>query len=420
MQLEPLAELVRPDAVHRRLYKDPAIYDLEMDRIFKRTWVYVGHESSLPNSGDFHTMKIGTEPVIFVRAEHGDLQVLVNRCRHRAATVCQVPCGNASTFRCHYHGWTYGNDGRLMAVPFPERYDHDVRPDLGLVAAPRVESYRGLVFASFNESIAKLTDHLGPAAMSYIDRWMAHAGSHRLVALDQAHQVTVDSNWKLQVENGIDGYHGRFTHRSFFDLMQQRTGRSVAFANSLPTAQAKAFTHGNSVIDPETTNKAPLRARIATLPEADRLLAEVRAQVSEAEYEELLDALTGPGLNIGIFPNLQLIGIHIRRIDPIAVDRTVVSVRPLMLDGVPPQLNILRLRYHEMFFGPAGFGQPDDLEMFARVDLGLDDTEDEWIRLGRGYGVEESIDGMQVGNVTDETPQRAQYREWARLMRADS
>ena len=133
--------------------------------------------------------------------------------------------------------------------------------------------------------------------------------------------------------------------------------------------------------------------------------------MSEAEYEELLDALTGPGLNIGIFPNLQLIGIHIRRIDPIAVDRTVVSVRPLMLDGVPPQLNILRLRYHEMFFGPAGFGQPDDLEMFARVDLGLDDTEDEWIRLGRGYGVEESIDGMQVGNVTDETPQRAQYRE---------
>ncbi|MCU1346560.1 MAG: Benzoate 1,2-dioxygenase alpha subunit, partial [Acidimicrobiia bacterium] len=411
--------LIRADAVHRRVYKDPAIFALEMDRIFKRTWVFVGHESSLPNPGDFHTMKIGTEPVIFVRSQGGDFSVLVNRCRHRAATVCQLAAGNTSLFRCHYHGWTYANDGALLAVPFPERYDHDVRPDLGLVSAPRVESYRGLVFASFNEQVTKLDDHLGGPARQYIDRWMDHAGSHPLVALPEAHQLIVDSNWKLQVENGIDGYHGRFTHRSFFDLMQRRTGKNVAFANSLPSAQAKAFIHGNSVIDPETTNKAPLRNRIATLPEADRLLNEMRAQVTENEYEELLDALTGAGINIGIFPNLQLIGIHVRRIDPIAVDRTVVSVRPLMLDGVPPQFNTLRLRYHEMFYGPAGFGQPDDLEMFARVDLGLDDTEDEWIRFARGRDTEEAIDGMLVGNVTDETPQRGQYREWLRLMTAD-
>jgi hypothetical protein len=130
----------------------------------------------------------------------------------------------------------------------------------------------------------------------------------------------------------------------------------------------------------------------------------------------LLDGLAGPGINIGIFPNLQLIGIHIRRIEPISVDRTVVTVRPLLLADGPPEFNELRLRYHELFYGPAGFGQPDDVEMFARVDAGLDDEVDEWVRLDRGMTQEEDQGGVRVGNVTDETPMRAQYREWLRLM----
>jgi phenylpropionate dioxygenase-like ring-hydroxylating dioxygenase large terminal subunit len=413
--LENLGGLVRPGAVHRQIYKSPEVFSMEMDRIFKGTWVFVGHESEVREPGDYRTMRIGTEPVIFVRDQSGRLQVLVNRCRHRAATVCQQQSGNAQSFRCHYHGWTYRADGRLIGVPYPERYDDDVRERLGLLALPRVEAHRGVVFASFNQEVPPLADHLGPAALGYLDRWLDHCGGRPFVAHREAHQLTVASNWKLQVENGLDGYHGGFTHRSFFNLMQKRTGKSVRYASGLPTAQVKAFAHGNAAVDPETTSRQPLLNRIAALPDADRLLAELRAEAGDS-YEDLIDGLPGPGINIGIFPNLQLIGIHLRRIQPLSFDRTVVTVRPLLLRDGPAQFNELRLRYHELFYGPAGFGQPDDLEMFARVDQGLDDDEDEWVLLDRGITREEDLGDMLVGNVTDETPMRAQYREWLRLM----
>jgi hypothetical protein len=320
------------------------------------------------------------------------------------------------SFRCHYHGWTYRADGRLIGVPYPERYDSDVRDSLGLHPLPCVASFRGLVFASFNEHVAPLLDHLGPAATGYLDRWLDHCRGRRLVASSEAHQLLVASNWKLQVENGLDGYHGSFTHRSFFNLMQRRTGKSVQYASGLPSAQTKAFAHGNGAVDPETAARQPLVNRIAVLPDADRLLVDMRAKVGDEEYAMLLDDLPGPGVNIGIFPNLQLIGIHLRRIEPISVDRTVVSVRPLLLEDGPPEFNELRLRYHELFYGPAGFGQPDDLEMFARVSEGLDDEVAEWVLLDRGMTQEEDRGDMRVGNVTDETPMRAQYREWLRLM----
>jgi hypothetical protein len=226
-------------------------------------------------------------------------------------------------------------------------------------------------------------------------------------------------NWKLQVENGLDGYHGAFTHKSFFRIMERRTGKNVRFVGALPTSCSKAFRNGHSALDPEAKSQQPLLDRIAALPDATPLLAQLRAQVSEEEYDELVSILPGAGINVGIYPNLQFIGVHIRRIDPIAVDRTLVSVRPLLFKGVPPEFNYLRLRYHELFYGPAGFGQPDDFEMFSRVEKGLDDTEDSWLRFERGIHDESGEDDTRVGQVSDETPQRGQYRAWKQLMSAD-
>ena len=256
--------------------------------------------------------------------------------------------------------------------------------------------------------------------MEYIDRFLDQCRGMPLVAHRQAHRVAMRGNWKLQMENGLDGYHAGFTHRSFFDVMQRRTGASVRYASGLPTATAHAFVNGHAAIDPETSSRKPLVTRIGTLPDAQARLAAVRSAVGEQDYEDYLAGLPGAGINVGIFPNLQLIGIHVRRIEPVSVDRTVVSVRPLTVDGAPEDFNWLRLRYHELFYGPAGFGQPDDFEMFDRVEAGLDDDSDAWLRFERGYGREESPDAGQswVGNVTDETPQRGQYRQWLALMTA--
>jgi nitrite reductase/ring-hydroxylating ferredoxin subunit len=391
-----------------------------MNRIFKRTWVYMAHESELTSNGDYLTSRIGGEPVVVVRGEDGQVRVLVNRCRHRAAIVCEHPAGNAKSFRCQYHGWTYRNDGQLVGVPYPERQAPDVRARLGLTALPRVESYRGLIFASFNADVPPLTDHLGPGAMDYIDRFLDQCLGLPLVVHSQVHRIAMDANWKLQLENGMDGYHAGFTHRSFFDVMQRRTGSNVRYASSLPTATARAFRNGHCAIDPETTSRKPLVTRVKTLPEATERLESLRQEVGDDKYEGYLAGLPGAGINVGIFPNLQLIGIHIRRIEPVSVNRTIVSVRPLLVDGGPEDVNWLRLRYHELFYGPAGFGQPDDFEMFERVEEGLADSSDEWLRFERGLGEETSRDDEDtlLGNVTDEVPQRGQYRQWAALMAA--
>jgi phenylpropionate dioxygenase-like ring-hydroxylating dioxygenase large terminal subunit len=413
--------LVREDGVRREIYRDPAVFALEMERIFKRTWVFMAHESELAAGGDYLTMRIGAEPVVLVRSEDGGIRVLVNRCRHRGAVVCERAAGNAKSFRCQYHGWTYRNDGQLVGVPYPERQAADVRERLGLVALPRVESYRGLVFASFNPAVPPLTDYLGSGAIGYIDRFLDQCLGLPLVAHHQAHRIAMAANWKLQLENGMDGYHAGFTHRSFFDVMQRRLGTSVRYASGLPTATSRAFRNGHCAIDPETTSRKPLMDRVATLPEAEQRLALLRAEVGDDKYEDFVGGLTGAGINVGIFPNLQLIGIHIRRIDPVSVNQTVVSVRPLLADGAPEQVNWLRLRYHELFYGPAGFGQPDDFEMFERVEAALDDTHDGWFRFERGLGAEQAVDegDTVLGNVSDETPQRGQYRQWAALMTAE-
>ncbi|MDX6417748.1 MAG: hypothetical protein QOG28_2368 [Trebonia sp.] len=413
--------LVRDDGVRREIYRDADVFALEMERIFKRTWVFMAHDSELAASGDYLTMRIGTEPVVLVRGEDDQVRVLVNRCMHRGAIVCERAAGNAKSFRCQYHGWTYRNDGQLVGVPYPERQAADVRERLGLVALPRVESYRGLIFASFNPGVPPLTDYLGPGAIGYIDRFLDQCLGLPLVAHKQAHRIAMGANWKLQLENGMDGYHAGFTHRSFFDVMQRRLGTSVRYASGLPTATSRAFRNGHCAIDPETTSRKPLMSRVATLPEAAERLALLRAEVGDDKYEDFLGGLTGAGINVGIFPNLQLIGVHIRRIDPVSVNQTVVSVRPLLADGAPDQVNWLRLRYHELFYGPAGFGQPDDFEMFERVEAALGDTQDGWFRFERGLGAEQAVDegDTTLGNVSDETPQRGQYKQWAALMTAE-
>jgi nitrite reductase/ring-hydroxylating ferredoxin subunit len=412
--------LVRDDGVRREIYRDAGVFALEMERIFKQTWVYLAHESELGANGDYLTLRVGAEPVVLVRGEDSEVRALVNRCRHRGAIVCEHAAGNAKSFRCQYHGWTYRSDGRLIGVPYPERHRADVRERLGLLALPRVESYRGLIFASFSPDVPALSDHLGAGVTSYIDRFLDQCLGMPLVAHPQAHRIVMRANWKLQLENGLDGYHAGFTHRSFFDVMQRRTGSSVRYASGLPTATSRAFRNGHCAIDPETTSRRPLVTRVATLPEAAERLEALRGEVGDDRYEDYLTGLPGAGINVGIFPNLQLIGIHLRRIEPVSVNRTVVSVPPLLVDGAPDQVNWLRLRYHELFYGPAGFGQPDDFEMFARVEAGVEDTCDPWLRFERGHGEEKILDDGEtsLGNVTDETPQRGQYRQWAALMAA--
>jgi phenylpropionate dioxygenase-like ring-hydroxylating dioxygenase large terminal subunit len=164
-----LEELVQETRVHRRIYLEQQIFDLEMERVFESNWVFVGHQDEISAAGDYKTVTIGTQPAIMTRDENGDIHVLMNRCMHRGSTVCQQERGNSPTFRCWYHGWTYNSKGELIGVPYADGYGSNFdRRKFSLIKAARVETYRGLVFASLNAEIDGLADYLGNAKR-YID-----------------------------------------------------------------------------------------------------------------------------------------------------------------------------------------------------------------------------------------------------------
>src|SRR5437763_1464477 len=164
---EQLAMRVQPDRVHRALYTDPAIFELELERIFGRAWLVLGHESQVRAVGDYYTTRMGREPVIVARHEDSSVRVLINRCAHRGSMVCAEGRGNVERFVCPYHGWSYDRAGELKAVPFSSGYAPGKLAGLRLQAAPRIANYRGFIFASLAADGPSLEDFLGPTRVTF-------------------------------------------------------------------------------------------------------------------------------------------------------------------------------------------------------------------------------------------------------------
>jgi len=412
-------DLVRPDAVHRDIYNNPAVFELEKSRIFERTWVYVAHESEIPNTGDFKSTRVGLEPVIVARRDDASIGVMANRCRHRAATVCQVPSGNVRSFRCMYHGWTFGLDGQLTAAPYPDGYGELDPIDMGLESPWKVESYRGFVFVNRDPESDSLLEHLG-AATEYIDSYVEHVPGHAIRVAPDAQRLVYDHNWKMQLENSLDGYHANFVHKSFFSIMQERTKTTTQYVTAKRAADSVGLGNGHAVIDQRHVAAESLLNRLQTLPGAPPPDANLDEFLGIRNGKAVYEATAGPGFNLAIFPNLVLIGVQIREILPLTPSSTEIVLRPLLAEGVPDIVNQFRLRYHELFYGPFGFGQPDDLEIFDRVGAGLTAGTDPWVRLDRGLNRETQKGDERRADITDETPQREQYRMWQRLMEVSS
>ncbi|HVM41102.1 MAG TPA: aromatic ring-hydroxylating dioxygenase subunit alpha [Acidimicrobiia bacterium] len=417
------SDLFHQDRVHRTIYTDPRVFDAEMDRIFGTTWLYVGHESEITSAGDYKTTYMGRQPVIVSRAEDGSVHVLYNRCTHRAATVCQSERGNSSFFRCDYHGWTFRNDGTIIGQTFASGYDpRDCeRAEFNLVAVPRVESYRGMIFASMAADGPTLDEHLGNAK-EFIDLFMDLSPVGEIEVNTGVHRYTYGANWKLQSENGVDGYHPNFVHQAFLASTNRMTGAMgdlamKLFHDSSPGRSAD-LGNGHGLLD-SRPNVQPLLKEMLPTTEQGRAYLKVLADRLGSEERALEVASTNGagGFNLMIFPNLLMIGVQIRVVHPRSVDRTDVELYATTLKGMPEEMNAGRLRGHEAFYGPAGGGAPDDLEMFERVQEGLKVSAVEWLPLIRGLRrgtVDER--GIDWGHVTDEQSQRAFHRQWVRVM----
>jgi len=350
--------LVKEDRIHGSVYTNQEIFDAEMERIFHRGWVYVGHASEIPNPGDFRLRRIGRQSVIMVRDDSGEVQLLMNRCTHRANAVCQVERGNTKVFRCAYHAWTFRNNGELLGVTYSDRYDASFRKeDYGLRKAPRMGMYRGLVFGSLSPVGVSLDEHLGRPVKEQIDLFIDLSPEGELDVTAGVHKYGYRANWKFQIENSMDGYHPNFVHQTFFDNIQRRSGANIKdLFISRSAAQTRDLGNGHVMLDfrPYNALKGPgLRAALPTTPWGH---AYHEVLVSRHGKERTAEILTAGGTHTLVFPNLVLIGVQLRVIHPLKTDETEVFLYPTLLKGVPAEMNASRLRGHESFYGPAGGG----------------------------------------------------------------
>ncbi len=410
--------LVQDDRIHGHVYLRLDIFEEEIDNIFHRGWVYVGHASEIPAAGDYRLARIGRQSVIMTRDEEGEIHLLMNRCTHRANAVCQSERGNANAFRCAYHGWTFRNNGELIGVTYPKRYDEAFcKADFGLRHVPRVGIYRGFIFGSLSPEGMDFDDYLVAPVKAQLDLFTDLSPEGEIDLRAGTHKYGYHANWKFQYENSMDGYHPNFTHQTFIDAIRKRTGNRLDLYTDESSGLSRDFGNGHSMLDrrPYSQHMGNNQSRItATTPADADYLAQMEARYGKARTEELLVA---GGTHMAVFPNLILIGSHIRVVHPIATDRTEVYLYPARLKGVSDEANAVRLRAHELFYGPGGSGAPDDLEMFERNQVGLSAQVDPWLVLARGLGKEwRDEDGSLVGQMTDELLQRAFWRHWKAVL----
>ncbi len=409
-------DLVQADRARTLLYTDPAIFEQEMTKVFQNTWVWVAHASELPNPGDFKTAHVGLQPAIVVRDRKGAVHVHLNRCRHRAATVCEVSKGKTNSFVCPYHGWAYALDGSLRGVPYEAGYDGQLDRSQLALRSLRVEEYQGLIFATFRDDLMSLSDFLGPAK-KWIDLFMKQGGGFPVMVQGE-HKFRFKGNWKIQLENTTDAYHFPLVHKSFLTAADPETEKQMDILNKGGWVEDLGNGHSVLVMIPELVDleeglDRPIPQKFAALAE------ELRRDYPEEQVRRIVRAIGGAGFNVNLFPNLGCSAAFFRVLQPIAVDETEIRHVALGMLGGPAAANRARLRIHEFFQGPMGFGSPDDAEIWDRVQHGAQSGPEIWLMLNRGLDHEEQRpDGTRRSDVSAETGMRAAYAQWKKLMEA--
>jgi phenylpropionate dioxygenase-like ring-hydroxylating dioxygenase large terminal subunit len=424
---ERIDELVQMDRgrIDISLYNDPEIFEAELQRIFYKVWVYVGHASEIAEAGDYKTTYIGRIPVIVSRDENGEIHVLINRCAHRGPTVCQQEYGNANFFRCEYHGWVYGNDGSLAGVSLRRGFGPGEIDDIqGGLDKAQVATYRGLIFARLSEDGPSLSDHLG-LAKQYLDDWMDRSATGEVQVTGGIWKYADHGNWKLALEGSNEGYHPDFLHKVSRLVAEQITlqggvsarayDRNGGFGSS--TAVGVDLGNGHSVMG--SGGRAFNDAwRKAGPPEyVDALITRLG--------EERASQVLGTNWRMNIFPNVCFATNEIRVVRPISVDEYEFVQYHVDLPGMTDVQRRSAIQRHQNFHGQAGYGVPDDFELVNRMKEGYRSSDftglNQWARFTRGLKAEtRGPNGERFGPVNTEVEQRANYYAWAALMKGDS
>ena len=425
---ESIAELVRPDSVHKSVYTDPEIFQLEMDRIYGHAWIYAGHESQVPKVGDYHTTRIGDQDVIMVRGIDNKVHVLYNRCPHKGAMLVARGDGNVGKFfRCPYHAWTFKLDGSHLAAPIRRGFEgtrfDPASPEFSMRALARVENYRGFVFASQAAEGPSLTDFLG-GVRSSIDNLCDRSPEGEVEVAGGVFKVMQPSNWKVFYENLHDTMHANVTHESSYTSAREQAEAHGSMPLELHIMDGNgepydfweklwlmAFDYGHGymegIFNPGAIETDPVtRSHFETLEAAygrERALA----ILGENRHNTII---YGSGSPHTVFQQFRVIR-------PISVDRTMVEIQTFRLKGAPEAIFKRGLMYANLINSPSSNVMPDDIELYGRCQQGNLTRGGDWVSQHRYAGTDKPIEGgMTSINGTSELPMRNQFQAWKQYM----
>jgi len=407
--------------INPAIFADEAIYQAELERIFGRAWVLLCPEQQIPRPGDFFNTYVGADRVMVVRQKDGSVKGLLNQCRHRGNELERADFGHRKMFACTYHGWAYDLEGKLRSVPreelvFPDGFDKSA---WGCVSMAQVDTYKGLVFGTWDPTAPPLRDYLGDAAWYadiFLDRW-----DGGLQLMGGVSKWIIKANWKLIVE--------QFT----YDLAHAESAHPSALIASLPDdanmAEMRLPTQGAQFSSPSGhgagmwTEGGPVLDLIGgpegrdywreSLPEVERRLGKARADVAV--------------LTVNIFPTCAMFDPtrQLRTVHPVGPDESEIWAWNFVPAAAPEEVKRSWSVSTMRAFGAGGLFEADDSTMWRGIQRTLRGAVGRRSPLAVAMGRRESEGPNpdypgRVAGACSEMAARGMYERWLDLLTCDT